>query len=65
MSKETLQKYLELNVIILFIDGDVKKGKLGYTSLFCAENGFRKVGYFTLGDLDFKPSHVLKIKAIE
>lgn len=58
MKKEELKKYLGQNVNVSFYDGTVISGILGYTPEFSEEYGWRKPGYFTVGNTDFKVSHV-------
>lgn len=60
-----LRKYIGKYVKITFYDGDIRQGVLGYTAAFNASYGYRKVGYFTIGNLDFKLSHVKRIEVEE
>jgi hypothetical protein len=54
-----LHKYVGLEVEIKFYDGDVRRGILGYNDTpYDKKYGYRKVGYFTIGNLDFKVSHI-------
>ena len=58
MKKEELIKHLGERVSIRFYDGTIKTGTLGYTANFSEEYGYRRPGYFTIEDCDFKVSHV-------
>lgn len=58
MSKEQLITMLDKNVEILFNDGTVERGKLGYTPTFGTEYGYKKPHCYTIGDISFKASHV-------
>ncbi len=60
MTKAKLMSMVGETVIISFHDGHVEIGKLGYTSKFCEEQGWRKPNYFTINDWDFKVSHIKK-----
>lgn len=60
-----LRKYVGKYMIVTFYDGDIKQGVLGYTAAFNASYGYRKIGYFTIGNLDFKLSHVKRIEVKE
>lgn len=65
MKKAELKEYIGKNVEITFIDGDVRKGILGFSDTpFDDKHGYRKVGYFTIGNLDFKVSHIKKLVKI-
>lgn len=65
MTKTELKEYIGKNVEITFIDGDVRKGILGFNDTpFDNKYGYRKVGYFTIGNLDFKVSHIKKVVKI-
>lgn len=61
MKREELDKLIGKVVIILFKDATVAVGPLGYTPEFSAKYHYRKVGYYTCGDYDFKASHVAKV----
>lgn len=58
MSKEQLNTMLDKNVEILFNNGNVERGKLGYTSTFGREYGYKVPNCYTIGDISFKASHV-------
>lgn len=60
-----LHKYVGKNVKIAFYDGDIKEGVLGYTASFNASYGYRKVGYFTIGNLNFRLSHIKRLEVEE
>ena len=63
MKREELDKLIGKVVIILFKDATVAVGTLGYTPDFSAKYHYRKVGYYTCGDYDFKARHVSKVWA--
>ena len=62
MKRENLNKYLGDMVRVTFMDGEIKIGFLGFTPEFSPLYGYRKPHYYTLGDIDFKASHVKKIR---
>ncbi len=55
---DALKKYVGYPVKITFTDGEVEEGTLGFTEEFSERYDYRKPNYFTLGDLDFKASHI-------
>ena len=57
-----LRKYVGKYVKLTFYDGHIKQGVLGYTAAFNASYGYRKVGYFTIGNLDFRLSHIKRME---
>lgn len=62
MKREYLNEYLGAKVTITFFDGDVITGILKFCDSFCREHGYRKPGYYYIDNLDFKCSHVKKIR---
>ena len=60
MTKAELMKDVGNYVKIKLFDGTILEGELGYTTEFCAEQGFRKPNYFYIGDTSFRVSHVKK-----
>lgn len=64
VSKIVLNRYIGYMVRIVFFDDEVAEGQLGYTSKFCAEQGWRKPFNYTIGNTDFKTSHVKHIEII-
>lgn len=62
MTNAELQKYIGKNVTITFFDGKTERGILGFTKEFSARYGYRKPGYYTIGDWDFKVSHIKKVE---
>ena len=65
MKKAELMKLVGNTVRITLFDDDVITGKLGYTTKFCEEQNWRKPNYFTIGNLDFKVSHIKKISILD
>lgn len=63
--KAQLNPFLGQNVRITFTNGVVVEGVLGYTSAFSKEFNWRKPGYYTIRDVDFKVSHVQSVSVIE
>ncbi len=55
---DTLKEYIGRPVKITFTDGETAEGTLGYTEEFSEKYGYRKPNYFTVGDYDFKVSHI-------
>jgi hypothetical protein len=53
-----LHKHVGFEVEIRFWDDDVERGILGYTKEFSSKYGFRRPGYFTINNTDFKLSHI-------
>jgi len=64
MSKEQLNAMLGKNVEILFNNGNVERGKLGYTPEFCKEYGYKVPHCYTIGDISFKASRVKKARVL-
>lgn len=64
MTIKELKKYIGVKVGVIFKDGTVKVGVLGFTEDFSEKYGYRKPNYFTIDDYDFKVSHIRKIKEI-
>lgn len=64
MTIAQLKEYIGKYVNIEFKDGTSVQGVLGYTPEFSSKFGYRKPGYFTLLQYDFKVSSVKKIKEI-
>lgn len=64
MKKSELMDMVGLNVEIRFPDGEVRKGVLGFTPEFSSQYGYRKPNYFTIGDIDFKVSHIKSVRVI-
>ena len=60
MTKSKLMSMVGTDVTVTFKDNTVLSGRLGYTTEFSARHKYRKVGYFTLENLDFKVSHIKK-----
>ena len=64
MKKADLMNMVGSYVKVVFKDGEEATGVLGYTVKYCAEQGFRRPNYFTVGDWSFKVSHVKKCERI-
>lgn len=64
MKREILNQFLGNNVTITLFDGDVVSGKLEFIAEFCQEQGWRKPGYYAIGNLDFRASHVKKLRQL-
>ena len=62
MKLADLHKMVGKDVTVVFFDGDVRSGVLGYADTFSAEHGYRKPNYFYIDDMSFKVSHIKKIK---
>lgn len=62
-TKDALFSLVGEKVRIVFFDGDVRVGVLGYTKEFSAEYDYRRPKCFTIGDIDFRSSHVKSVKA--
>ena len=58
MTKAELDEYIGKNVIVILFNGTKLEGVLGYTSKFCAEENYKKSGYYTIGNFGFKVSHI-------
>ena len=65
LHKADLQELVGHTVKIVLFDDDEVTGKLGYTTKFCEEQNWRKPNYFTIGNLDFKVSHIKKISILD
>ena len=55
---DELHKYVGQIVKIDFKDGRTEQGRLGYTKEFSAKYDYRRPGYFTINNVDFKLSHI-------
>ena len=64
LTVKDLHELVGKNVEVIFRDGDVHKGVLGYTTEFSSQYGYRKPNYFTIGDYDFKVSHIKGIREV-
>ena len=58
MRKSELEALIGKRVKIRLFDNDEYEGVLGYTPEFSEKYGYRKPNYFTVGNLDFKVSHL-------
>lgn len=61
MKKELLNQYIGRNVALTLFDDKRIEGKLCYCDEFCAAHGYKKPGYFYIGHMCFKCSHVKKL----
>lgn len=61
MKREVLNEYLGKNVIITFFDDQKYEGKLCFCDRFCAEHGYKRPGFYFVGHMCFKCSHVKKL----
>ena len=64
MKKQCLDEYLGENVKIVFFDGKIASGTLGFVKEFSAQFDYRKPGYYTIENFSFKASHVKKIEVL-
>ena len=64
MTNKELHELVGKNVEVIFPDGEVRKGVLGFTPEFSSQYGYRKPNYFTIGDLDFKVSHIKSVRVV-
>lgn len=58
MTREELMSYVGQEVTVTLCRETRVHGRRGYTPEFSAAYGFRKPGYFTIQNYDFKVSHV-------
>lgn len=65
MKKEELDKYCGYIVDIVFYDGSVACGELKFIPTYSAKYDFRHPGFYYIGNMAFKCSHVKKIKIVE
>jgi hypothetical protein len=61
MRREDLNRYIGDRVKVTFKDGRTETGTLGFTPEFSSRYGYRKVGFYTIGNIDFKVSHIKSI----
>lgn len=61
MTKLELSNLIGKTVNVAFKDGSEATGVLGYTTEFSSKFNWRKPDYFTVGDYDFKVSHISKV----
>jgi len=59
---EELHKYVGSIVKVEFKHGKIEQGKLGFTKEFSEKYGYRRPGYFTINDTDFKLSHIVSLE---
>ncbi len=64
MKKEILSIHEGENVRIKLFDNKVLEGKLEYIPEFNAKFGYAKPGFFRIGDMSFRASHVKTLKVI-
>lgn len=64
MKKEILSIHEGENVRIKLFDNKVLEGKLEYIPEFNAKFGYRKPGFFSIGNTSFRASHVKTLKVI-
>lgn len=57
-----LHKYVGKLVVVTLKSGRTEEGKLGYTKEFSAKYDYRKPGYFTVNNTDFKLSHIKDLR---
>ena len=60
MKKAELMELVGKTVTVTFSDGQTSTGELGYTTKFCEELDYRRVGFFTVNNWDFRVSHIKK-----
>ena len=61
MKRAVLDSYIGKNVSVTLFDDDMYSGILGFADDFSALHGFKKPGYFYIGHMCFKSSHVKKL----
>lgn len=64
MKKEILSIHEGENVRIKLFDNKVLEGKLEYIPEFNEKFGYRKPGFFSIGNTSFRASHVKTLKVI-
>ena len=64
MKREALNEYIGHRVNITFTDGKSAEGKLEFITEFCAEQNYRRPGYYAIGHLCFRCSHVKKLREV-
>ncbi len=64
MTKSELMNLVGESVHVYFKDGKCTFGILNYADKFSSKHGYRKPGYFYIGDISFKVSHVTKTLVI-
>lgn len=65
MKKSDLFQFVGDFVVVTLKSGKTIRGYLGYTREFSSHFGFRKPDYFTVGDYDFKVSHIKKFEVLK
>ena len=58
MKKEQVDRLIGKEVTIIFADGKMARGIVGYVPEFSAKYQWRKPGYYYVGNTIFKASHV-------
>ena len=64
MTKTQINELIGQKVEVIFKDNSTQTGILGYTEEFSSKYGYRKPGYFTINEYDFKVSHIRKVKPL-
>lgn len=64
MKKEIINSFLNKNVEVTFFDDKIERGILGYTPEYSAKYGYRRAGYYTINNWDFKASHIKRIREV-
>ena len=64
MKKEIVSIHEGENVRIKLIDNTELEGKLEYIPEFTEKFGYRKPGFFSIGNTSFRASHVKTLKVI-
>lgn len=59
-----LNSFVGRNVVIFFKDGEIIRGKLGFTEDFSEKYGYRKPNYYTIESIDFLVSHIRDVEQI-
>ncbi len=64
MKKAILSLYEGKNVKVKLFDKTELTGRLEYIPEFNAKFGYRKPGFFTIGNTNFRSSHVKRLEEI-
>lgn len=59
-----MHKYVGNVVTVTFKSGESEQGQLGFTKEFSAKYNYRRPGYFTINDIDFKLSHITSLEVM-
>lgn len=64
ITKEKLDSYIGKEVRVILFDNNELEGVLEYILEFSERYGYRKPGYYNIGNMGFKRSHIKRISEV-